>query len=157
MYLIIYISVSLVKYIFSVTLESTVANFGHKFVDSTWQGELWASAVNKQFTDVEFLVGDESIAAHRSLLSARSPVFAAMFTSGMQECQTRQVHLDDVDSAVFSDFLKFLYTGMLEPTAKNKKELLAVADKYQVETLKNLCQLDTRFDISDVTEAFLGW
>lgn len=141
---------------FYVKLSSTISNFGHKFVDSTWKEQLWASAVKKQFTDVEFLVGDESIAAHRTLLSARSPVFAAMFTSGMEESITGQVRIEDADYSTFCDFLKFLYTGTLEPSAK-KEELLAVADKYQVETLLNVCKLATKFDIGDITEAFFGW
>ena len=141
---------------FYVKLSSMVSNFGHKFVDSTWKEQLWASAVNKQFTDVEFLVGDESISAHRSLLSARSPVFAAMFASGMEETITGQVCIEDADFSTFCDFLKFLYTGTLESSVK-KEKLLAVADKYQVETLLNVCKLATKSDISDVTEAFFGW
>lgn len=141
------------KYIiFYVHLESVVPNFGHKILDSTWKEHLWASSVKKQFTDFEFLVGDESFAAHRSLLSARSPVFAAMFRSGMQESQTGKVRLDeDVKPSTFRLFLKFLYTGTLE-SLTDREALLPLADKYQVETFANLCQPATRFDI----EAFVG-
>ena len=52
-------------------------------------------------TDVEFLVGEDSFVAHRSLLSVRSPVFAAMFSSGMKELETGQVHIEDVDLETF--------------------------------------------------------
>jgi len=59
--------------------------------------------------DVEFLVGEEAFGAHRSLLSARSPVFAAMFASGKNEAERGQVKIGDADPATFQ---QFLYTGM---------------------------------------------
>ena len=95
---------------------STVPNFTNKLVDSIFSEQLWASAVNRMMTDVEFLVGEEAFGAHRSLLSARSPVFAAMFASGMKEAETGQVRIEDVDPTTFQQFLKFLYTGMVEPS-----------------------------------------
>ncbi len=141
--------------IFYVKFSTSVPNFGYKFVDSTWEKELWAETSNKKFTDVEFVLEEESISAHRALLSARSPVFAAMFSSGMEECQTGQVHLDDVDPSTFRDFLKFLYTGMLEASTK-KDQLLVLADKYQVETLVHLCKFATQYDVKDLTDAFFS-
>jgi len=90
-------------------------------------------------TDVEFLVGEETFGAHRSLLSTRSPVFAAMFASGMKEVSTGQVRIEDVDPTTFQHFLKFLYIGMVEPSSVDR-DLFVVADKYGVETLMELCR-----------------
>ncbi len=101
-------------------------------------------------TDVEFLVGKTTFGAHRSLLSARNPVFAAMLSSGMEEAETGQICIEDVDSVTFQHFLKFLYTGMLEPSFMDK-ELFAVADKYQEVTLMELCRLSTQADDMDIT------
>ena len=78
-------------------------------MDSIWSEQLWDAAVNKKMTDVEFLVEDESFGVHRSFLSARSPVFAAMFASGMKEADTGQVCIEDVDPTTFQHPLKFLY------------------------------------------------
>ena len=128
---------------FKVKRRSTVPNFINKMIDSNWSEELWAAAVNRKKTDVEFFVGEETFGAHRSLLSARSPVFAAMFSSGMKEAECGQVRIEDVDSVVFQSFLKFLYTGMFESSAKDK-DLFNVADKYRVETLIELCRSETR-------------
>jgi len=111
----------------------------NKFMDSDWSGELWAAAVNRKMTDVEFFVGEESFGAHRSLLSARSPVFAAMFASGMMEAETGQVRIEDVDPNIFGIFLEFLYTGTFEPSP-NDVDLFTVADKYQINTLMDLCR-----------------
>jgi len=116
---------------FHVKLASAVLNYDLTLADSTWTEQLWAAAVDKVLTDVEFLIGDESISAHRSILSTRSPVFAGMFASGMKEARTGQVRIDDVDLDSFRFFLRFLYTGTLVATAEQAK-IFAVADKYQV-------------------------
>lgn len=141
---------------FYVKMVSSVTNFGYRIVDTLWKDQLWTAAVEKQFTDVEFLVGDKSLGAHRFLLSAVSPVFAAMFQSGMEEALTGKVRIGDVDPGTFKHFLEFLYTGRVETAAK-KEELLAVADKYQVETLVHLCKLATEPEnMEDITEAFFA-
>ena len=137
---------SSISYPFLVTIyvqmRNTVLDFTNKLVDSTLSGELWAAAVNRKMTDVEFLVKEEAFGAHRSLLSARSPVFAAMFSSGMKEAETGQVRVEDVDPTTFQQFLKFLYTGTFEPSFMDG-DLFDVADKYQVETLMELCRPST--------------
>jgi len=135
--------------IFHVKLQSKVENFTNQLLDSSGSQQLWDAAVNKKMTDVEFLVGEEAFGAHRSLLSARSPVFAGMFASGMKEAETGQVRIDDTDPKIFQCFLKFLYTGMYEPSPMDS-DLLTVADKYQVETLMELCR-----PIPDPEEPFL--
>jgi len=125
---------------FRVKLRCTISSVINKLVDSAWSQQLWASSCNKKMTDVEFLVGEETFGAHRSLLSARSPVFAAMFASGMKEAVDGQVRIEDVNPTTFQLFLKFLYTGMFEPSSTDNRELFAVADKYGVETLMELCR-----------------
>ena len=107
-------------------------------------------------TDVEFLVGDEDFGSHRLILSVRSPVFAAMFSSGMKEVETGQVHIEDVDLETFLKFLKFLYTGTLE-TSSMSRELFTIADRYRVETLMELCRPTTETaDIGNIIETFLS-
>ncbi len=119
---------------FRVKFKSFLENFTNTLVDSTHSEQLWAAAVNGKMTDVEFLVGEVAFEAHRSLLSARSPVFAAMFASGMKEAETGEVRIEDADAKTFKNLLRFLYTGTLE-TSSIDKELFRLADRYQVETL----------------------
>ena len=53
------------------------------------------------------------------------------------------------------EFLKYLYNGSLEISANNK-QLLALAEMYQVETLKEICQLAVReVDVEDITDHLL--
>jgi len=139
---------------FHVKLHSAAANFGHKLLDSTFKEHLWAAAVNKQMTDVEILVGEESFAAHRFLLSARSPIFAAMFASGMKD--VAQIRIDDVSPSTFHLFLQFLYIGTLPSSAK-KEKLYQVADKYQIDTLASICRPATnQVDLEELTSIFLS-
>jgi len=66
-----------------------------------------------------------------------------MFASGMKEAETGQVRLENVHPTTFELFLKYLYTGMVEPSAIDK-ELFTIADKYGVETLIELCRPATQ-------------
>jgi len=143
---------------FYVTVSNTVTNYGYKLVDLYHKDHLWDAAADGKLTDVELLVGKVMFPAHRSLLSARSPVFAAMFKSGMEEALTGRVRVDGVDPTTFRQFLEFLYTGTLSTWA-DKSKMLVMADRYQVETLVNLCKLTSSsspLDIDEITEAFLS-
>jgi len=139
---------------FQARLSSTIPTFVNKMIDVSWSEQIWAAAVDRKMTDVEFVVGEECFGAHRSLLSARSPVFAAMFASGMKEAETGQVRIEDVDPTTFQLFMKFLYTGMFEPSSKDN-ELFTVADKYGVETLMELCRPATKtVDTDEIFNTF---
>ena len=39
--------------------------------------QLWAAARDRVLTDVEFIVGEEVIAAHRPIIAARCPILAS--------------------------------------------------------------------------------
>jgi len=79
-----------------------------------------------------------------------------MFASGMEEARTGQVRIDYVDPDSFRHFIQFLYTGTLVATA-DKAKIFIVADKYQVETLMELCRTSTQsLDIEEITAVFLS-
>lgn len=120
---------------FKVYLTSTIPNFGFKSIDACWGQQLWDAAVNNSMIDFVFLIGKKSIGAHRFILSARSPVFAAMLDIGMTESRSGKVRLVDVHPSTFRHFLQFVYTGMIPPKAINREEMFRLADKYGVETL----------------------
>ncbi|CAL4924953.1 unnamed protein product [Urochloa decumbens] len=106
--------------------------------------------------DVVFQVGGETFAAHRAVLAARSPVFAAELFSVMKEGDAAAaaaaagvvVRVDDMEPRVFQALLRFAYTDLLPPemAAKRKEEgamcqhLLVAADRYGMERLKLMCE-----------------
>ena len=93
----------------------------------------------KKYTDVKIYCGDEVFECHRFMLTARSPVFRAMFEAEMMEKKTQRVDIQDLPPEIFSEMLSFIYTGK-SPNVDNLAEaLIEAADKYQVEMLKTIC------------------
>ena len=115
-------------------------NYSYKLCDKLLGQHMLQSTLGDALTDVECHVSGQVFRVHRVILSARSPVFAAMFSAKMSESETGQVTIVDVTPETFRDFLQFLYTGSLDPTSLTSVELEMCADKYQVDTLFSLCQ-----------------
>lgn len=59
-----------------------------------------------------------------------------MFQHGMTEAQNHRVEIDDVDADVLKEMLRFMYTGVAPNLERMADDLLAAADKYQLERLK---------------------
>ena len=85
----------------------------------------------KSYSDAQIQVGEEVFLVHRVILAAASPVFHAMFESGMQE-RSGIIKISDFDSAVVSDLLAFIYTGEAPNLETLAKELLLASDKYDI-------------------------
>ena len=115
--------------------------FEFKLTDTHLAADLWDlwSAQKEMSTDLKLVIEDQTFLAHRAILAARSVYFANMFTSGMTEAQTGNVTIPDAPAHVFEHLLRFLYTGRVPPSA-DFKELLIIADKYQIDSLVSLCE-----------------
>jgi speckle-type POZ protein len=61
--------------------------------------------------DVAFDVAGETVAAHRCILAARSPVFMAELFGPMTERTSARVRVDDMDAGAFKAMLHFVYTA----------------------------------------------
>ncbi|CAL1267983.1 unnamed protein product [Larinioides sclopetarius] len=92
------------------------------------------------FSDVNINCGTVSFQAHKSILCARSPVFAAMFTTKMKENQDNKVDITDLSPQIFKTLLTYIYSGKTgELSVQSAGELLFAADKYQLQDLKRVC------------------
>ncbi|KAG5452460.1 Protein roadkill [Clonorchis sinensis] len=78
--------------------------------------------------------------AHKAILAARSPVFAAMFEHGMEESRANRVEITDMEPDTLAEVLRYIYTGQVVGMDKLAHDLLAAADKYQLERLKTMCE-----------------
>lgn len=78
--------------------------------------------------------------AHKAILAARSPVFAAMFEHCMEESRANRVEITDMEPDTLAEVLRYMYTGQVVGLDKLAHELLAAADKYQLERLKSMCE-----------------
>ena len=102
----------------------------------------------KEGADVTFKVGGETFAAHRCVLAARSRVFKAELFGPMKEgtATAGVIHVEDMDARVFRAMLEFIYRDSEPELEKGDDEadiwqqLLAAADRYDLERLKLMCE-----------------
>ena len=92
------------------------------------------------FSDVTIFVQESQFQSHKVILSARSPVFAAMFQNETKENQTNAVDIPDVDRETFGALLRFIDTGHVDNLEEVAEELFVAADKYQFAQLKMMCE-----------------
>ncbi|GBM66607.1 Speckle-type POZ protein [Araneus ventricosus] len=108
--------------------------------------------------DAKLQTATETFPAHKTILSARSPVFEAMFTSNMKEKIEECVRIDDLDAETVKRMLLFLYSDSLEELKwEDAKKLYFAADKYQVLSLRHRCAviLKKSIDLSNCCELLL--
>ena len=112
---------------------------------------------DKLFTDVTIKCGDKEFKVHKAVLASQSPVFKKMFVSDMKEKRTSLVEISDINPAVVSDMVAYLYTGTAPNIHTLAKDLLAVADKYELKPLLELCEnkLASEIKISSVVDLLL--
>ncbi|XP_051174561.1 BTB/POZ domain-containing protein 1-like [Leptopilina boulardi] len=114
-----------------------------------WQGtkatmrERFAFLFNNEIlSDVHFLVGrgaqQQSIPAHKLVLSSGSAVFDAMF-NGTLATASVEIEVPDVEPATFLAVLLFLYTDEIQIDPENVMTTLYTAKKYAVSPLEKHC------------------
>lgn len=101
------------------------------------------------FPDVTLRVEGQQLYAHRGILAARCPPFAAMLSGCMREASTQIVDLPDASADGVLHFLHFLYTDMLpeDTDTSGLIELWSLADRYLCDRLKMLCERRVRSDL----------
>lgn len=91
------------------------------------------------FSDVRLVADKTEFKVHKAILTTRSNVFFAMFNHGMKEKTDNLVEIEDIDSEVFRELLRYIYVGKVENLEIVVKELLVAADRYGLLELKRLC------------------
>lgn len=95
---------------------------------------------NGKFSDVMLLLGEKEFCVHKSILAARSRVFAAMFEHAMKEQTDGIVEIADVEPEIMQELLRFIYAGKVNNIQMLACDLLAAADKYDLQGLKAECE-----------------
>ncbi|XP_034471897.1 speckle-type POZ protein-like isoform X2 [Drosophila innubila] len=123
-------------------LTDTVCTCGNtkpiKVSDSKFSEDFGNLFKNKKYSDVTIVtISGQEIPAHKNILSARSEVFEVMLNNDLNE---GRLTINELDPEVLTEMLLFMYTDK-EPKLDNIcKDLLAAANKYLLERLKNMCE-----------------
>ena len=122
------------------------------------QDKLTSWIQNEEHSDVEFEVEGTVLKAHkiiligkniillylpklsRKFISAQSEVFHAMFQNAMIEQQSGVVKVEDISLETFQELLRYIYTEQIPKLDELAGELLAAAEKYQLDDLKERCE-----------------
>jgi len=79
---------------------------------------------------------DKEFKAHRNVLTAASLFFSKVLQSDMKENREGIVRFEEISGAVMEDVLEFMYTGSVEVTQENSKDLIAAANYLLIPGLK---------------------
>ena len=96
--------------------------------------------IDTSFADVTIRCANAEFKAHKAILASQSPVFKKMLVSDMKEKKTSVIEIPDVDHAVISDMLEYFHTGSAPNLDTYVKELLNIADKYELPQLLAKCE-----------------
>jgi len=89
--------------------------------------KLWK---DKLFTDVEVVCGTARFKLHRAVLTAASPVFAAMLGSNMAESASKQIVITDSEEDAVEHILEYIYTGNVHEGSGC--QVLVLGHKYDI-------------------------
>lgn len=99
-------------------------------------------------TDIQINTADGSIAAHRAVLAARSPVFRSMFSHDLKEKEMSIVDISDMSGEACQAFLNYIYGNIQNGEfLTHRLALLRAADKYDITDLKEACHESLLQDI----------
>lgn len=92
-----------------------------------------------ELTDVDLCNGDKKISAHRVVLAAASPYFKAMFSSGMEESNKREIHLPSIDTYILEIIIQYMYSGELNINGDNVMALLEISNLFEMVDIVSQC------------------
>lgn len=113
-----------------------------------------AALESDELKDVKFQIDGKLLKAHKSVLAARSPVFKKMFLTNMKESKSNEVVISDISHDTFDEMLFFIYTGKVSSNFHIVvMELFAASHKYQIESLRKVCEAEVSANLSEENAA----
>ncbi|EDW30283.1 GL17906 [Drosophila persimilis] len=93
--------------------------------------------MNDLYSDVEFLVEEQRLPAHRNILAVRSEYFRAMLYGDMAESKQREIRLN-VPVDAFKKILGYIYTGTLPLSKLDVDQILDLLNLVHFFGLQNV-------------------
>lgn len=94
--------------------------------------------MNKEQSDVTFIIEGVEIPAHKTVLSVQCTYFRTLFSGGFCEANQHKIELK-VTLDAFKVFLKYIYTGRISLAGLEGNQICALIDltnQYDCESLK---------------------
>ena len=125
-------------------------------IEDSLTSDLGALLEDKQLSDITLVVGGKEFPAHRNILSARSPVFKAMFQHNMREKIESRLDISDLSADTVQGMLQWIYTGWLPGGDQESKDLFCASERYNLGPLKVSCErlLCQSLSVSNAVDLF---
>ncbi|GER49183.1 BTB/POZ domain-containing protein [Striga asiatica] len=99
--------------------------------------------------DLTITTADGTLRAHKSILSASSPVFNSMFQHDLKEKESSTIEIQDMTCESCMALLSYLYGSInQEDFWRHRLALLGSANKYDISDLKDACEESLLEDIN---------
>lgn len=99
--------------------------------------------------DVILRVEDEEIPAHSCVLAACSDYFKTLLTGDFDDCRAKDYNIPNAPHLAVAKVVAFMYRGVITVSIEDVEDILALADYFCMEKLKEYC---TTFLKKNVTE-----
>ena len=93
-----------------------------------------------EFTDCKIECGEREFNCHKMVLAGRSDVLKAMLESNMIEGLESRIRITDFDETIIEKLVSYMYKGRVEVLKDEAENLLAAAEKYNLDGLKAVCE-----------------
>jgi hypothetical protein len=110
--------------------------------------------------DFHLICEGKTIPCHKDVLAAQSTFFGVLLKPGNEwkENQTGELKIEDFSLKTVQSMLEFIYTQQLSNTKDYTRNLLMIADKYDIKSLFDRCDqelasqvcLDNVLDLHDI-------
>lgn len=98
------------------------------------------------------------VRAHCVIIASRCDWFRRALLSGMRESIDKKIVVHDTNPALFKVFLEYLYGGTLDTSGLSTvqlADLMLLSDRYEVDSLKQLCEMALKSGINQDSVLFL--
>lgn len=82
--------------------------------------------LNKEYSDVTFLVEHQKLYAHRVILAARSDYFRALLYGGLAESNQSEIRLHKTPVFAFKALLRYIYSGNITLSLMKEENILDI-------------------------------
>ncbi|GBM77699.1 hypothetical protein AVEN_80302-1 [Araneus ventricosus] len=115
-----------------------------------------SSVNNGSLSDIKLRISTQTYPAHKFFLSARSPMFKAMFSTENKQKINDYVDIENLDDDTISQLLRYIYRSEVEQLDWSSATKLYVgADKFQILPFKDIFSsfLRTNSSVTNACEA----